>query len=80
MSKHRNYPVKVRLFFLGKTQRQVVAELNRRGHKIDASDFGKAISGKIKYPYAEKALREAEAIISQWENEHKAKIQKRKGA
>jgi hypothetical protein len=64
-------PIKVRLYYLNRTQRDVIEELHRRGHRIDASDFGKAISGKISFPYTRKAITDADEIITAWEQERK---------
>ena len=61
------YRIKARLADLRKTSKELVAELLKRGYKVDQSDFSNYINGRRQGATADRITAAADQIMLEWE-------------
>jgi hypothetical protein len=61
------YAIKARLAEQRRTSREMIAELRKRGFRVDPGDFSRYISGKSQGATADRVTAEADRILTEWE-------------
>lgn len=64
--------IKIELIKLGKTQRNLIMELQKLGYKISPGDMSAIISGALNTPKAKSVLEDTEKIINKWKEDSDA--------
>jgi hypothetical protein len=68
------YRIKIRLLELNKKQADLIPILAERGIKTNPWELSPAVNGKSLTPKAKMIVKEADRIITEWENERKEKV------
>ena len=63
--------IKIELLKLKKRQVDLIAELQKLGHKVTPADLSSYLSGALKTPKAEAVIEDSERIIEKWKTEGK---------
>ncbi len=63
------FDIKLRTLAAGRTSKQVVEEINKRGYKCATTEYSAYIHGRVKTEKALKIATLADKILSEWESE-----------
>lgn len=67
--KKSNFDIRIRLLLLGKNQRHLREELDKRGFQVTAPRLSAYIRGVESNKYADVVVEKSKEIIKEWEEE-----------